>query len=198
MYPQPVVLPSDERERLLSIYRDRVDAYCGGDPTYRQRWRDWCRTLLAFGGSLVVPPRTPEPDLDALLAGGRAFSPTARFVQGEGHQCHRNVAELWIDGAVDAIATGYALSGDDLWRQHSWAVDPEGLLVETTDERRAYVGIVLPAGTASMQFAGSNAQERLKTVLQQHGPRAGELISLIRELAGFGPSRSQQEPPQAG
>jgi hypothetical protein len=185
-----MALPSDERERLLSIYRDRVDAYIGVDPDYRWRWRSWCQTLLSFGGSLVVPPRAPDPDLDTLLAGGFAFGPTVRFVPGEAGECHGNVAVLWIDGMVDAIATGYALSGDELWRQHSWGVDPDGVLVETTDERSAYVGIVLPAGAASMQFAGSNAQEHLKTVLQQRRPRAAELISMIRELAGFGQSHS--------
>jgi hypothetical protein len=185
-----MALTSDERERLLSLYRDRVDAYVGVDPDYGQRWRNWCQTLLSFGGSLVVPPRTPEPDLDALLAGGCAFSAAVGVAHGEVGDCHGNVAVLWIDGAVDAIATGYALSGDGLWRQHSWGVDSGGVLVETTDERSAYVGIALPVGAPSMQFAGSNAQEHLKTVLRQRGPRAAELISMIRELAGFGQSHS--------
>ena len=115
-----------------------------------------------------------------------------RPVPGEAGECHRNVAVRWIDGQVDTIATGYALSGDNLWRQHSWGIDPDGVLAETTDERHAYVGIVLPAGTASMQFAGSNAQDHVKTVLRQRGPRAAELVSLIRELAGFGQSRSHR------
>jgi hypothetical protein len=186
-----VVLPNDERERLLSIYRGRVDAYVGVGAEYAQRWRSWCQTLLSFGGSLVVPPGAPEPDLEALLADGRAFDPAVRFVYGQAGECHHNVAVLWIDGVVDTIATGYALSHDDLWRQHSWGVDPDGVLVETTDERRAYVGIVLPAGAPSMQFAGSNAQEHLKTVLRQRGPSAAELIRMIRELAGVGqPHRS--------
>lgn len=68
-------------------------------------------------------------------------------------------------------------------------MDPGGVLVETTDEWCAYLGIVLPAGAPSMQFAGSNAQEHLKTVLRQRGPRAAELIGMIRELAGLGQAR---------
>ncbi|MEU5907089.1 hypothetical protein [Micromonospora sp. NPDC047527] len=79
---------------------------------------------------------------------------------------------------------------DELWRQHSWGADPDGTLVETTDERRAYVGIVLPARAPSIQFAGRNAQEHLKTVLRLRGPRAAELINMIRELASSGMSRS--------
>ncbi|MER6593378.1 hypothetical protein ABT214_16290 [Micromonospora purpureochromogenes] len=185
-----MALPSDERERLLSLYRDRVDTYGGVDEGYGQRWRSWCRTLLSFGGSLVVPPVKPEFDLEKLLASGSAFGSAVRCVQGDAGECHRNVAPRWIDGAIESIGTGYALSADELWRQHSWGVDPDGVLVETTDERRAYVGIVLPARAPSMRFAGSNAQEHLKTVLRQRGPRAAELISMIRELASLGRSRS--------
>jgi hypothetical protein len=186
----PVGLPSDERERRLSLYRDRVDTYVGVDAEYGQRWRSWCGTLLSFGGSLVVPPGNPESDLEGLLASGSAFGPAMRTVQGDAGECHRNVAALWIDGAIESIGTGYALSDDELWRQHSWGVDPGGALVETTDERRAYLGILLPARAPSMQFAGSNAQEHLKTVLRQRGSRAGELISMIRELASLGRAAS--------
>ncbi|RZT77219.1 hypothetical protein EV382_0365 [Micromonospora violae] len=157
LYPLPVALPSDERERLLSLYRDRVDTYAGVDAGYRQRWRSWCGTLLSFGGSLVVPPARPDFDLEELLASGSAFGSAVQCVQGDAGKCHRNVAVCWIDGAIESIGTGYALSADELWRQHSWGVDSDGAVVETTDERRAYVGIVLPARGPSMQFAGSNA-----------------------------------------
>jgi hypothetical protein len=90
---------------------------------------------------------------------------------------------MWIDGDLPSIATGYALT-DDLWRQHSWGVTADGVVVETTSsEREIYVGVVLPARAASMQFAGSNAEEHLKTVLKARGPRAPQLIAMIRELA---------------
>jgi hypothetical protein len=185
-YPLPVRLPSEERERLLQLYRDRVDTYVNVDAKYGQHWRSWCRTLLSFGGALVVPPRNPESDLEALLARASAFGPGVRFSQADAGECHRNVAALWIDGAIESIGTGYALSDDQLWRQHSWGLDAEGVLVETTDERHTYVGIVLPERVPSMQFAGSNAQEHLKTVLRQRGPRSAELVAMIRELANVG------------
>jgi hypothetical protein len=66
----------------------------------------------------------------------------------------------------------------------SWGLTSSDELVETTDQRHAYVGIRLAAGPASMQFAGSNAQDHLKTVLQRRDPRAAELVRMIRELAG--------------
>jgi len=178
-----MVLTEDERERLLAFYRNRVDGYVGVDVGYGQRWRSWCRNLLSYGGSLVVPPGVPESDLGALLAGASMFGPATRFVGRDPNACHHNVAVLWIDGEITSIGTGYALSDDGLWRQHSWGVDADGAVVETTARRRAYVGIVLPARAPSMKFAGSNAQEHLKTVLQQRGTRAAELIDMIRELA---------------
>src|SRR2546430_15541009 len=105
-----MALPSDEHERLLSLYRDRVDAYIGVDPDYGQRWRNWCQALLSFGGSLGVPPRAPEPDLDALLVGGCAFGPAARSVPGGAGGCYRHGAALWVDGGGGAAATRRAAS----------------------------------------------------------------------------------------
>jgi hypothetical protein len=184
-----VTLSDQEHERLLSLYRDRVSSYTVVDGSYGDRWRDWCRTLLSHGGSLVVPPGIPEPDLDALRASGSVFGPACRVLGGDDGECHRNVAILWID----AIGTGYALSDDGLWRQHSWGVDRAGTVVETTTIRRlAYVGVVLPQRAASMQFAGSNASEHLKSVLRGSGPRANELASMIRELAGAAAGRPQR------
>ncbi|MDH6466437.1 hypothetical protein M2302_006645 [Micromonospora sp. A200] len=174
---------SDERERLLQLYLERIDAYVGVDAEYGPRWRSWCRTLLSHGGSVVVPPGIPEPDLEVLLARASAFGPARRLVQGDDNDCHRNVAVLWIDGEIASIGTGYALSDDGLWRQHSWGLEADGVVVETTFERRSYVGIVLPARASSMQFAGSNASDYLREVLKQRGPRAKELVDMIRELA---------------
>ena len=183
-------MPRDERERLLALYQARVDAYADVDAPYGEHWRSWCRTLLSIGGSLVVPPRDPDTDLDAFLTEGHAMNLPISQRTGEPGECHRNVAVGWIDGTFESICTGYALSDDHLWRQHSWGLTSGGELVETTDLRLAYVGVTLPARAASMQFAGSNAQDHLKTVLQQRGPRAAELISMIRELAGMPPRRS--------
>jgi len=173
-----------ERERLLTLYRQRVDGYVGVDAGYGQRWRSWCRSLLSHGGSAVVPPGIPEPDLEGLLVNSSVFEPAARLLPGDDNACHGNVAVLWIDGQIASIGTGYALSDDDLWRQHSWGVDADGVVVETTFPRSGYVGIVLPARVPSIRFAGSNAQEHLKAAVRSPGPRATELISMIRELAG--------------
>jgi hypothetical protein len=59
--------------------------------------------------------------------------------------CHANVSLVFVmsEGAI-RIATGYALSPDGLWRQHSWGVDSESSrVVETTVRRVCYYGFAL-------------------------------------------------------
>jgi len=70
--------------------------------------------------------------------------------------CHENVAELWLEKAtgVSDIGIGYALSEDGLWRQHSWAVQKTDI-IETTEERVKYFGILLEGNEAD-SFAANN------------------------------------------
>ncbi len=58
--------------------------------------------------------------------------------------CHQNVASLWKSPkrGIIGVATGYALSEDGLWRQHSWGLLRDGVL-ETTERRDKYFGILL-------------------------------------------------------
>ncbi|MDR3674477.1 MAG: hypothetical protein P4N24_03235 [Acidobacteriota bacterium] len=72
--------------------------------------------------------------------------------------CHENVAAVWKARRFEiiAIATGYALSDDGLWRRHSWGILRNGVL-ETTEARLQYFGIVLPVAGADYfaeRFAG--------------------------------------------
>ena len=41
----------------------------GAASEYRTRWSTLCRTLLGHGGAAVVPPASPDPYLEELLAG---------------------------------------------------------------------------------------------------------------------------------
>jgi hypothetical protein len=165
------VSPEAERyNRLLALYRGRVNGYVGVADDFSQRWSRWCRHLLTYGGDLVVPPLRPEPDLDSLLTDARPQQPGGRVVLGEDNACHANAAVLWTDGAIAAIGSGYALSDDGLWRPHSWGVDIDGTAVETTAERQMYVGVTL-TGVPALRFAVNNAGDHVKTVLRAQGPR---------------------------
>jgi hypothetical protein len=174
-----MALANEERDRLLARYRERVDSYVGAGEDYGRRWRSWCRRLLGSGGDLVVPPMTPDPDLDILLAAAEVYPSGARLVPGETSACHANVAALWVAGEFASICTGYALSEDELWRSHSWGLDADGTIVETTFDRVTYVGAVL-AGAAGLRFALNQDQAGVEQLIARGGPRAEELKATLR------------------
>lgn len=150
-------MSDDETNRLLEFYRDRVDSYPGVDPAFGRAWRDLCRQVLTHGGRLVVPPLEPEHDLAGLLA-GRLWDVPALRRRRERNACHSNSAALWARGKATSIGTGYALTDDGLWRQHSWAFTGTGhrrRILETTEARDAYYGIEL-TGAAAVAFAAAN------------------------------------------
>jgi hypothetical protein len=109
-----------------------------------------------MGGVELVAPTGFDPDIPFLIASGFAMAGTARFRIMEGSACHVNVARRWKaknDGLV-GVGTGYALSGDGLWRQHSWGIRRDGIL-ETTTRREKYFGVRLKAKEAD-SFARCN------------------------------------------
>lgn len=112
--------------------------------------------LLKLGGEFVVAPPKPDPDITALLESGFLIGGRIVFREMAGSACHRNVSALWKKrrfGLV-GIATGYGLSKDGLWRQHSWGVLRDGIL-ETTQVRLKYFGILLQ-GEKADHFAACN------------------------------------------
>jgi len=100
--------------------------------------------LLSMGGKMVVPRR--EPDQDKILSRGKLWVRDNIKIVTVGRtpsNCHGNVAELWRSNPKRYhIATGWALSDDGLWRQHSWIID-ERTVIETITPREKYFGFVL-------------------------------------------------------
>jgi hypothetical protein len=114
--------------------------------------------LVRLGGDFIVaPPRTPDQDVSSLLELGFVTSGPITLKVMKFSSCHQNVATIWTKRrfGVVGIATGYALSEDGLWRQHSWGILREGVL-ETTEARVKYFGIVLQGEKADF-FAFSNS-----------------------------------------
>lgn len=113
--------------------------------------------LLGLGGVHLVAPPGPDAALQLVIDSGfvMAGPVVRRTVERSG--CHRNLAEIWAEkhhGLV-GIGTGYSLSNDGLWRQHSWGLLREGIL-ETTVPRVKYFGALLQHGDAD-SFAMANA-----------------------------------------
>jgi hypothetical protein len=107
--------------------------------------------LLSLGGKQVAMVDI-EQDIDDILERGQLwYGDRIKMMKGYPSQCHSNSAELWEKYKNNSnfkihIATGYGLSDDGLWRQHSWCVlvkPRKNRIIETTVERIAYFGFVL-------------------------------------------------------
>lgn len=111
------------------------------------------KMLLDIGGWAVVLP-FKDPDVQHLLRRGRRFPGRSISIPGQPSQCHFNSCCLWemsknreLTPHKDVkICTGYALSRDGVWRQHTWCVFEVGnrlQVIETTVKRVQYFGYVL-------------------------------------------------------
>lgn len=108
--------------------------------------------LLTHGGTLLAYRH--EPDLKILLQRGEVFAEPAELVPGEPDRCHPNVARFWSEHRdACAIVTGYALSEEGWWRQHSWLLRRQvapgvARFVEATISRLKYFGVILTKAEA--------------------------------------------------
>lgn len=164
-------IPDKWKKRIVCVpmdaeWKQRVNthnwalAYDGTDPLDQGmlKLRD---RLLSFGGEEACMA-FEEPDLDELLRYGQLWNgwSNVRVKKGRRCGCHENSARLVKADETDslAVATGYALSDDGMWRQHSWVVttNQKGTqVVETTGRRLLYFGVVL-AGEKLESFIEMN------------------------------------------
>jgi len=120
-----------------------------------KQWKDFNalhKLLLSIGGNETCFP-SMEEDMQSILTRGRFYPGKSRMMVGRPSQCHANSCELWQNNRKQFqvnIATGYALSSDGLWRQHSWLIhryqtrtQSRMRLIETTVKRLAYFGYEL-------------------------------------------------------
>ena len=140
----------DARQAVL--FDQRLAEQDAAHPGYRQAWLAFEETLLRHGGRRAVPPLEPDVLIGLLAEEGAVFEgDTATVAAGEPSDCHVNAARMWRAHGCDAIGTGYALSDDGLWRQHSWG-SAQGFAVETTTSRLRYFGVVM-SGDRAKWFA---------------------------------------------
>jgi hypothetical protein len=97
--------------------------------------------LLALGGDWVA--LQPEPDLNSLLNEGQLIKGKVVLKRMTPCKCHSNCAQIWDKNPKTfRIATGWALSQDGIWRQHTWLLK-EKTVIETTEPKTMYYGIIL-------------------------------------------------------
>lgn len=99
--------------------------------------------LLDIGGWAACVPRI-EPDIENIMSRGRRFPGKSISMKGEPSRCHSNSAFCWDENRGECrICTGYALTRDGMWRQHSWCRTNSGIIVETTVKRVQYFGYIM-------------------------------------------------------
>lgn len=165
--------PIRTAEQMRSLYPNKVSSLGTADAewNYKDMSDDeitLVKHLLSFGGVRVCIPGAEEDAKNILQRGQLWFGDHSVYKKGLPNRCHANSGALWhanrsrkLDGSYRmelALATGYALSDDGLWRQHSWCVlrKPRSVtIVETTTKRELYFGFLLNADE-SYEFVFNN------------------------------------------
>ena len=112
-------------------------------------YRQLGTVLMSLGGRDVIF-KDLEEDYENLSKYGQLwYGDRVELVKMTPNQCHRNSCDLWYNNRDKfdiKIATGYALTKDGYWVQHSWLVEkrPRSMrVVETTVKMLAYYGFVM-------------------------------------------------------
>ena len=112
-------------------------------------YRQLGKVLLDFGGRDVIF-KDFEEDYENLYKYGQLwYGDKVDKVKMTPNQCHRNSCDLWYsnkDKFDIRIATGYALTSDGYWVQHSWLVEKRSRsmrVIETTVKMLTYYGFVM-------------------------------------------------------
>lgn len=115
-----------------------------------------CKAILEKGGKYVLWPESEEDAPEMLHRGEYFKGDHAIKVRGAPSQCHRNSADIWVRHPDDyTITVGYTLSDDGLWRQHTWLINNDGAVIETTVGRVGYFGFRLSI-SESLYFLSNN------------------------------------------
>jgi hypothetical protein len=139
-------------------WKERLNESNAGYLKHRQN-RTLNERLLSFGGEGVAL-NLPDDDTDKILSRGEILDGRGRnayMFKGEAIHCHSNSCNLWEQNKGRLIIyTGWALSDDGCWREHTWLWDKsKNKIVETTERRVAYYGYAMTDDEAA-EFASNN------------------------------------------
>jgi hypothetical protein len=141
--------------------------------------------LSPFPADVVI---LPDPLLDDILEHGELFDCNRiRIVRGVANQCHRNAATLWLKGRCSALATGYYLCFDGMWRPHSWGIAKAGAILDTHSGGQKYFGIRLEDQQA-LAFAESDCDyDAVQRWIKKHPKRFQAMVQAAQVLASINP-----------
>lgn len=132
----------------MSISKVSLFGDCSGEEMVGRYWDRMVEKLLQHGGEAAQRPIC-DPQIGAVFDRGVLFECPQVLVRGTPNECHANAGELWMrrEGAI-SLCTGYALTAEGIWMQHSWCVttgdQEKKLILETTPvEWEKHFGCVL-------------------------------------------------------
>ena len=103
--------------------------------------------LLAIDGKEVVILTGEQSWMNLTLVNNATLmtAEKLRIQKGNPSDCHNNCSKIWSkDRDKFSIVSGFALTADDqMWRAHTWLLDKNGVIVETTVPRYLYFGQIL-------------------------------------------------------
>lgn len=131
-------------------------------PGYARAFRALEAAMCRHGGHAAVVAPWAYLHLEEQLTRSALRQGTVEYWDGAPSECHANAARRWVrSSGADAIVTGFALSTDGLWREHSWnetGAEDARVILESTCARVAYFGMVCDDGEALAHF-GANVDE---------------------------------------
>ena len=147
----------------MSISKTLLFGDFSGEEMVARYWDRMEKKLLQHGGESAQRPGC-DPQIGAVLDRGSLFSGRQVRVRGTPNECHANAGELWMqhEGAI-SLCTGYALTKEGIWLQHSWCVTTvdheKRLILETTEvDWEKHFGCVLDE-QESFRLAMANVQQ---------------------------------------
>ncbi len=146
-------------------------------PGFADVWAELRGHLLAAGGEDVVPGVRNIASVRELLAGAKMITPGSVTVA---RVARRSVLEnslvVWLENnGQGTVCRGYALSGDGLWREHTW-LQEDGRIVDATAAHLAYFGTQLGTTEAAAMY--------LDAVKGGHIAGDDETVAALGALAG--------------
>lgn len=103
--------------------------------------------LLDIGGQEVCLIKNEPPliQMNLVTSGRTMHGNNVVLKPGDPHRCHQNCAHLWArNRGIYRIVSGYALDNlGETWRSHTWLLDNQDCIVETTVVAKLYRGRVL-------------------------------------------------------
>jgi len=119
--------------------------------------------------TLVLPMGDTFNDIKRLLERGQFFEGKSTLFLMEASRCHDNAINyyLWYkDNEPDVkveIVTGYALNKDGLWRSHTLILVEDEKIIETTETRLKYFGVILKENFKDQDFP--NAKNEIESFI---------------------------------